>query len=93
MAGRHQQLQGTDGRNDYTDGITLDTLLATLRTKVDAARPVPIITIGIGTAVDAGVLQQISAVTGGKSYPVKNPDDIRGVFLDAVAQRRCRPSC
>ena len=83
----------TDGQNDYQGGIDLPTLLSKLRTEVDGARPVPIITIGIGDKVDPAVLQQISAATGGKSYIVKNPNDIRGVFLDAVVQRRCRPSC
>jgi Ca-activated chloride channel family protein len=83
----------TDGQNDYQASIDLPTLLSKLRTEVDGARPLPIITIGIGDKVDPSALQQISAVTGGKSYIVKNPNDIPGVFLDAVVQRRCRPSC
>jgi hypothetical protein len=32
-------------------------------------------------------------VTGGKTYLVKDPTDIRDVFLDAVIQRQCRPNC
>jgi Ca-activated chloride channel family protein len=82
----------TDGQNDYAAGITLQALLTTLRTEVDPARPVPIITIGIGNA-DIKALQAISAATGGKAYLVRKAADVRGVFLDAVAQRRCRPSC
>jgi len=82
----------TDGENDFPPGLTLDALLKRLRTLVDPARPVPIITIGIGSA-DIKALQAISGATGGKAYLVKKAADIRGVFLDAVAQRRCRPDC
>jgi len=83
----------TDGRNVDPGGITLDQLVSTLRSEVDPARPTPIITIGIGGDVDVGALQAISAVTGGKAYLVKDPTDIRDVFLDAVIQRQCRPNC
>ncbi|MCW2525623.1 MAG: hypothetical protein JWM76_483 [Pseudonocardiales bacterium] len=83
----------TDGDNDYPSGITLDTLLAQLRLLVDSARPVAIIAVGIGDQADITTLQQITAVTGGKTYSVKNPADVGGVFLDAVLQRQCRPSC
>jgi Ca-activated chloride channel family protein len=83
----------TDGQNVDPGGITLNQLVSTLRSRVDPARPTPIITIGIGTDVDASALQAISAATGGKTYLVKNPVDIRDVFLDAVIQRQCRPNC
>jgi hypothetical protein len=83
----------TDGRNVDPGGITLDQLVSTLRSEVDPTRPTPIITIGIGADVDVAALQAISAVTGGKTYLVKDPTDIRDVFLDAVIQRQCRPNC
>jgi Mg-chelatase subunit ChlD len=83
----------TDGQNVNPGGITLNQLISTLQSQVDPTRPVPIITIGIGTDVDVSALQAISAVTGGKTYLVKNPTDIRGVFLDAIIQRQCRPNC
>ncbi len=83
----------TDGRNVDPGGITLDQLVSTLRSEVDPARPTPIITIGIGGDVDVAALQAMSAVTGGKTYLVKDPTDIRDVFLDAVIQRQCRPNC
>ncbi|HZC52094.1 MAG TPA: VWA domain-containing protein [Mycobacterium sp.] len=83
----------TDGQNVDPGGISLNQLISTLRSQVDPARPVPIITIGIGTSVDVSALQAISAATGGKTYLVKNPADIRGVFLDAIIQRQCRPTC
>lgn len=83
----------TDGRNVNAGGLTLDQLLAALRARVDPARPVPIITIGAGNDIDVAALQAISAVTGGKTYVVNNPSDIRAVFLDAILQRECRPNC
>jgi Ca-activated chloride channel family protein len=83
----------TDGRNIDPGGLTLAQLLAALRARVDPARPVPIITIGTGADIDIPALQAISAVTGGKTYVVKDPRDIRGVFLDAILQRECRPNC
>jgi Ca-activated chloride channel family protein len=83
----------TDGMNDYPAGISLDTLLIRLRSLLDAAHPVPIITIGVGDQADIPTLKQISAVTGGKTYVVRNPADVRGVFVDAMLQRECRPNC
>jgi len=64
-----------------------------LRSLADPARPVPIITIGIGDQADIATLRQISAVTGGRTYMVHDPTEIRGVFLDAMLQRECRPNC
>jgi hypothetical protein len=83
----------TDGVNEYPAGISLSTLLTRLRSLVDAAHPVPIITIGVGEQADIPTLKQISAVTGGKTYVVRNPADVRGVFVDAMLQRECRPNC
>jgi len=83
----------TDGMNDYPAGISLATLLVRLRSLVDVAHPVPIITIGVGDQADIPTLRQISAVTGGKTYAVRNPADVRGVFVDAMLQRECRPNC
>lgn len=83
----------TDGENQYPQGLSLTQLLTRLRSLADPARPVPIITVGIGDEADIATLRQISAVTGGKTYVVANPDQIRGVFLDAMLQRECRPNC
>jgi len=83
----------TDGQNDYPQGLTLTQLLTKLRALVDPARPVPIITVGIGGQADIPTLQHISAVTGGKTYVVRKPAEIRDVFLDAMLQRQCRPDC
>jgi Ca-activated chloride channel family protein len=83
----------TDGRNEDPDSIDTNTLLQTLRTEFDPTKPVPIITIGLGPDVDFDALRAISEATGGKAYLTRNPTDIRGVFLDALIQRQCRPNC
>lgn len=83
----------TDGQNEYPPGLDLAGLLTKLRSLADPARPVPVITIGVGSQADVATLRQISAATGGKAYSVRNPADIRGVFLDAILARECRPNC
>jgi Ca-activated chloride channel family protein len=83
----------TDGKNEYPQGLSLTQLQTKLRSLADPARPVPIITIGIGDQADIATLRQISAVTGGKTYVVHDPAEIRSVFLDAMLQRECRPNC
>lgn len=83
----------TDGRNEDDAGIDLPTLLQTLRAENDPAQPVPIITVGMGPDADLDTLRQISELTGGKAYQALDPADIETVFLDAMVERRCRPSC
>ncbi len=53
----------------------------------------PIILIGLGPEVDMEALQQIGTATGGKAYAAREAGDVRGVLVDAVIQRRCRPNC
>ncbi|MEU7475178.1 substrate-binding domain-containing protein [Lentzea sp. NPDC042327] len=83
----------TDGRNDDISSISTASLIETLKRESDPARPVPIIMVGLGQEADMDALRAIAAATGGKAYQAPNPEDIRGVLLDAVSQRRCRPNC
>jgi hypothetical protein len=77
----------TDGYNDDPDGISLRQLLDTLRGERDPARPVQLITIGMGPQADTDALQRISEATGAPSYVVRDPRDIGRVFDDALLQR------
>jgi len=77
----------TDGRNDDADGIALPRLLAELRRQRDPARPVPLITIGIGPDADTSALRRMADVTGGHSYVVRDPRDLEAVFDDALLER------
>ena len=77
----------TDGKNEDDNSITLSELLAELQASVDPAKPIPIITVGMGTGTDEEVLRIISAQTGGRSYLARNPADIGTVFVDALTHR------
>ncbi|WP_415975331.1 substrate-binding domain-containing protein [Rhodococcus sp. 077-4] len=80
----------TDGTNEDPDSISLDELLSTLRAEQDPSEPVVIVTIGITDDADAGVLQQISAATGGTSFVARNPAEIPNVFVNALRSRSGR---
>ena len=83
----------TDGMNDDANGISLDALLSTLAAEQDPAKPVPVISIAFGPDSDVQSLGQISRATGGAAYVSLDPRQIGEIFLDAVGQRLCRPSC
>ena len=83
----------TDGMNDDDNSISLQTLLSTLAAEQDPAKPVPVISIAFGPDSDVQSLGQISRATGGAAYVSLDPRQIGEIFLDAVGQRLCRPSC
>jgi hypothetical protein len=83
----------SDGMNDDVGSISLDTLLSTLNKEKDPNRPVPVISIAFGPDSDVDALDQISKATGGAAYVSQDPLQIGEIFLDAVGQRLCRPSC
>jgi Ca-activated chloride channel family protein len=83
----------TDGMNDDANGISLQTLLSTLAAEQDPSKVVPVIALAFGPDSDLDALTQISNATGGVTYESKDPRQIGEIFLDAVGQRLCRPSC
>jgi Ca-activated chloride channel family protein len=83
----------TDGQNDDARGIDLTGLLALLRAEHDPRRPVPLITIAYGAQSPVDALRAMSAATGGATYLAKDPRQVRQVFLQAIQQRACRPTC
>ncbi len=83
----------SDGEDTDDDGIGIDELLTTLRQEQADGRAVPVITIAYGTDAGAAPLAAISEATYGASYRTTDPSRIRDVFLDALAQRACRPQC
>ena len=74
----------TDGANVDPNGIDLPTLTSRLKAAYNPARPVRIVTIGIGSQADAAALQAISKITHGQSYIVLNPADIKSVLLQSI---------
>jgi ABC-type molybdate transport system substrate-binding protein len=83
----------TNGRNDDSTGMNLQSLLAALRAEADPAQPVLIVPVAVSPDADMDALNQIASVSGGKAYQAKQPADIRNVLFDALSQRKCRPRC
>lgn len=77
----------TDGKNEDPRSITLDDLLAKLAAAKDPAKPIVVITVAIGPEADAATLQRVTQVTGGRSYTATAPEQITGVFVDALLNR------
>ncbi len=77
----------TDGKNEDPGSITIDDLLAKLTAAKDPARPIVVITVAIGPDADADTLKRITTVTGGRSYTATAPEQITGVFVDALLNR------
>jgi len=79
-------LMVTDG-TDEDDGISLESLLDTLRAEADPERPVKVIGVALGPDADLGALEQIADATGGAAYSAVDPTDLQTVLFDALRQR------
>lgn len=77
----------TDGRNEDPGSIGLDQLLARLQRLRDPDRPVRIVGIAISEDADLAALQRMAQATGGQAYLAAQPQDILGVFAQAVLSR------
>lgn len=77
----------TDGENEDPGSIELPALLRQLRALRDPERPVRIVGIAISQDADLGALQRMARVTGGQAYLAEQPEDILGVFAQAVLSR------
>ncbi|WP_347350963.1 substrate-binding domain-containing protein [Intrasporangium sp.] len=77
----------TDGANYDRHGISLATLLRTLRAENDPARPVRVYSIAYGPTGDLPALSAISAAAGGRAYPARDPRTIGAVLQDAIGRR------
>jgi Mg-chelatase subunit ChlD len=77
----------TDGRNEDAGSISLDQLLTRLRALRDPDRPVRIVGIAISEDADLAALERMAQVTGGNAYLAAQPEDILGVFAQAVLSR------
>ncbi|MEW2352535.1 substrate-binding domain-containing protein [Spirillospora sp. NPDC029432] len=79
----------TDGRNDFAGGISEQKLLAELKKEYDPARPVQVIGLAFGPAVDLPALQRIATATGGAAYQIQDPRQIRELFRRSAALKIC----
>ncbi len=87
----------TDGSDErapeMAPGMDLETLLTQLQAQHDPARPVLLITIGIGPDADMDALREISSATGASAYAADDPTDLPEIFFQAMVERQCRPNC
>ncbi|MGH8962536.1 MAG: VWA domain-containing protein [Jatrophihabitantaceae bacterium] len=77
----------TDGANLDPGGISLSSLLGTLKAEYSSTSPVHIVTIALGKDADAASLRQISAATGSVTHVVRDPTDVRTVLLRSVLRQ------
>jgi len=79
----------TDGADaGQNDGdIALDDLLGELAEAKSKDRPVQVIVVGVGDAVDRSPLERITQQTGGGVFIAEDPAQIGAVFLEALSLR------
>lgn len=77
----------TDGRNDDDDGLTLPDLLQKLAQEGRPDRPTPVISIAVGPEADADALREISRVTGGRTFVVRDANEAVQTLILAFAGR------
>lgn len=73
-----------DGPNDDDYGLSLDLLKQRLAAAKDPARPVRVVIIGLGTAVDEKSMKDIAATAGGTYLAAPTVDDLEPVLLQAL---------
>ncbi len=74
----------TDGKNDDPGSISRDQLVKTLKSEFDPKKPVAVLIVAFGPAVDAAEVQPIAAATHGQSYVTRDPRTITQVLLQAI---------
>lgn len=79
----------TDGKNEDSKGLSLAQLKAKLTAAADPKRPVAVMTIGIGTDVDAKALTEISHMTHSDFYSAPKPQDMTAVLSRALFDHEC----
>ncbi len=79
------------GNDDPDGGIALPALLDQLGKIKDDKRPVQVIIIGLGDAMNRGPLDQVVRVTGGGVFVAEDPAKIGEIFLRAISLRPSQP--
>jgi len=74
----------TSGSNTKADGLTLDDVDLQLENLTDPTRPIRVVLLGFGPDVKLDELTSIAKTTGGKAFKVERPEDIGGIFLQAL---------
>jgi Ca-activated chloride channel family protein len=74
----------TAGGNTKPDGLSLDDVNLELERLTDPTKPIRVVLLGFGPDVNLDELNSIAKTTGGKAFKVERPEDIGGVFLQAL---------
>jgi hypothetical protein len=81
------------GTESAPDDISLSQLLTGLRRSYDPHRPVEILAVSAGNTADLTALNEITAITKGASFVVRQPSDIDTAFFESIGRRICDPNC
>jgi Ca-activated chloride channel family protein len=73
----------TDGKNERTGGMDLETLLGRLGDR--GGEPVRVFTIAYGSDADQGVLRQIAQASDGAEYDSSDPNSIQEVLTEVIS--------
>jgi len=74
----------TSGSNTKADGLSLDDVNLQLENLTDPTKPVRVVLLGFGPDVNLDELTAIAKTTGGKAFKVDKPEEIGGIFLQAL---------
>jgi Ca-activated chloride channel homolog len=74
----------TAGTNTKPDGLSLDDVNLELERLTDPTKPIRVVLLGFGPDVNLDELNSIAKTTGGKAFKVERPEDIGGIFLQAL---------
>jgi Ca-activated chloride channel homolog len=74
----------TSGSNTKSDGLSLDDVNLELERLTDPTKPIRVVLLGFGPDVNLDELNSIAKTTGGKAFKVERPEDIGGIFLQAL---------
>ena len=85
----------TDGTNfdPRPNPLSLDQLLATLRSEFNPQRPVNIIIIGYGHHFDLPSMTKVANVTNGAVYDATSPAGIEKFYLQMLTRLVCNNNC
>jgi ABC-type molybdate transport system substrate-binding protein len=73
-----------DGPNEDDYGLDFRRLRIELTTKKDAARPVRLVFVGIGSKPPVAALTELTQITGGAYIAVEKPEDLGRALVQAV---------
>jgi hypothetical protein len=74
----------TSGSNTKQDGLSLDDVQLELENLTDPTKPIRVVLLGFGPDVNLEELTAIAKTTGGKAFKVEKPEEIGGIFLQAL---------